>query len=154
MQGGGWGEPEEAAERAQGAADAGGHLGRGGEEGGDFRAFQEGFELAAIGGGFVAEDAEQPGVSPRKFGRAGAWPGNWGARARRADAMRPGAQWEAGGEAGHQAGDAAADAGHAGPEGDGVIADDTEAGGDEDGEGAENLVEPAGEFGGRVLGCR
>jgi len=138
-------DAEQAAEAAQGARGAGG----GGDDGGGGRVAQGGFELAGIGGGFMAEGVDQPGAAARDVG--------WGRAALaggagRCGQGRAGQRQPAGGEVAEQGGDALAGAGEAGPDGEGEVAQDTEAGGNEEDEGGENGVEMAREGGRRVGG--
>ena len=140
-----WGEGAQAQHATEWAEDAGSGGGCG-EEVGDAGLGEEGFELGSVGGGLLREGTDQPAMAGGERGGSG------GVRA-----VGPGwaGLWQAvGGDAGHQAVEAAGGAGEAGPERDDEgletgVAEETVR--HQGGEAGDDQAEPTGEVGGEGL---
>jgi hypothetical protein len=137
-------QAQHAAERAEDAAGSGGC----GEEVGDTRFGEQGFELGGVDGGLLRQGADEPAVAGGERGRLGG-AGFWATEPWRAEL------WQAvGGEAGHQVVEAAGGAGEAGPERDDEgheagIAEETVR--HQGGEAGHDQGDPTGEIGGKGL---
>ena len=134
LQHGRQGDAEQAAERAQGAAGAGG--GREHCKGGGV--MQQGLELRAIAGGVVADHADEPSLGARQRRQRGGGHGVPCVRMARARHMR--ARQAAGGEMGQQGLEAAVGAVEPRPDRGGPGAEEAELGGDDQGDGHEYAV--------------